>query len=123
MEALKRFGEGTKSAKRIGKALLKFVQICMTLIQCNPEHDPAILSALALHQQSDAAKLGGVGSPLHQGTTTGDALPSGMVPTFPQDDPFAAFDMGMQQYWTDNSLDLFTDLVGVEPGLTAMMAG
>ena len=58
-----------------------------------------------------------------QGMMDGSAGSHGVLPTLDSDDPFAVFDMGMQQYWADNSLDLFTDLVGIEPGLTAMMAG
>lgn len=138
VETLQRFGEGTRSAKRIRKTLLKLVQICMTLAQCNPDHGPAILSALSSSQQAEAAQMhaaaaqnaagGGLAVQHPQVGGDGHAIegpiaPNGMLPTMGPDDPFAAFDMTMPHYWTDNSLDLFTDLVGVEPGLTAMMAG
>ncbi|OAL37349.1 hypothetical protein AYO20_03198 [Fonsecaea nubica] len=125
METLKRFGEGTKTAKRIRKTLLKLVQICMTLVQFNAEHGPTILSALSSGQQSEAAQLSSQNSVSlqPQGAIDGGIATNGLLPTLGQDDPFAAFDMTMHQYWTDNSLDLFADLVGVEPGLTAMMAG
>ncbi|KAH0831548.1 hypothetical protein FOPE_00461 [Fonsecaea pedrosoi] len=125
METLKRFGEGTKTAKRIRKTLLKLVQICMTLVQFNLEHGPTILSALSSGQQSEAAQLSSQNSVSlqPQGAMDGGIATNGLLPSLGQDDPFAAFDMTMHQYWTDNSLDLFADLVGVEPGLTAMMAG
>ncbi|OAL32981.1 hypothetical protein AYO22_00066 [Fonsecaea multimorphosa] len=125
METLKRFGEGTKSAKRIRKTLVKLIQICMTLVQLNPEHGPAILSALASGQSGEAGQTSNQNglSLQPQGAMDGTMATNGILPTLGQDDPFAAFDMSMHQYWTDNSLDLFADLVGVEPGLTAMMAG
>ncbi|OAP63482.1 hypothetical protein AYL99_02709 [Fonsecaea erecta] len=125
METLKRFGEGTKSAKRIRKTLVKLVQISMTLVQLNPEHGPAILSTLSSGQQSEAAQVNSQSSLSlqPQGAMDGNMATNGLLPILGQDDPFAAFDMSMHQYWTDNSLDLFADLVGVEPGLTAMMAG
>jgi hypothetical protein len=125
MEALKRFGEGTKSAKRIRKTLLKLMQICMTLVQSNPELGPVILSALASSQQGEFTQGNGQ-SGAHvqpQGVVDGSIPMNGALQNLGPDDPFAFYDMGMQQYWTDNSLDLFADLVGVEPGLTAMMAG
>ena len=125
MEALQRFGEGTKSAKRIKKTLVKLMQICMTLIQNNPEHGPTILSALTSSQQVEVAPNNAQrGLDLQTQATMNDPTAmNGALPTLAPDDPFAMFDMGVQQYWTDNSLDLFTDLVGFEPGLTAMMAG
>ncbi|KAJ9615634.1 hypothetical protein H2200_001709 [Cladophialophora chaetospira] len=126
MEALQRFGEGTKSAKRIRKTLVKLMQICMTLVQSNSEQGPAILSALTASQQGEVAQSHGQTGMVSQnhGIMDGSAAMQGMLPTLAPDDPFAMFDMGMQQqYWADNSLDLFTDLVGIEPGLTAMMAG
>ena len=126
MEALKRFGEGTKSAKRIQKTLVKLLQICMTLVQSSPEHGPSIMSALTTSQQSEAAQVNGpsrLEMPPPPVTIGGTTSMNGVMSTLESDDPFGLFDMGLQQYWTDNSLDLFTDLVGVEPGLTAMMAG
>ncbi|OCT54128.1 C6 transcription factor [Cladophialophora carrionii] len=125
MEALKRFGEGTKSAKRIRKTLLKLMQICMTLVQSNPELGPVALSALATSQQGESAQsTGQSGAQVQpQGVVDGSAAINGVVQNLGPDDPFAFYDMGMQPYWADNSLDLFADLVGVEPGLTAMMAG
>jgi hypothetical protein len=124
-EALKRFGEGTKMAKRIRKTLVKLMQISMTLVQSSAEHGPAILTALTVPQQGEVSQaeldVHTQAQPVMEGSATG----SGMLPSLVMDDPFAVFDlgMGMQPYWTDSNLDLFTDLVGVEPGLTAMMAG
>jgi hypothetical protein len=125
MEALKRFGEGTKSARRIKKTLVKLIQICMTLVQSNPEQGPAMLSALTASQQGGANQPNGQSGldMQHQGAMDGPAALNGVLPSLASDDPFAVFDMGTQQYWTDNSIDLFADLVGVEPGLTTMMAG
>ena len=128
METLKRFGEGTKSAKRIDKTLRKLVQICMTLVQSHTEHGPSILSALSSNQSGEAVQVNGQsGLALqHLGSIDGPAPPTGGLPTLAPSDPFAAFDMGTHQYtpyWTENNLDLFADLGGVEPGLTAMMAG
>lgn len=134
MEALKRFGEGTKTAKRIRKTLMKLMQICMTLVQSNPEHGAVILSALSTtqqqqQQQSEPAQQQSASNQndskgqSFQDATMDSSGANGVLPALAPDDPFAVFDVGMDHYWTDNSLDLFTDLVGVEPGLTAMMAG
>ncbi len=152
-ETLQRFGQGTRSSKRIRKTLVKLVQICMTLVQFSPDHGPAILSALSLSTQQqqqqqqqpqpDTAlpgapdQTGFVGQQMQQpmhgqeghgiGHPVSVVLPNhdhGNLATFGPDDPFATFDMGMQQqYWTDANLDLFTDLVGVDTGLTAMLSG
>ncbi|KAK6379813.1 hypothetical protein LTS17_005886 [Exophiala oligosperma] len=128
-EALQRFGEGTRSSKRIQRTLVKLVQICMTLAQFNPEHGPTVLSAFSSYQNpSDPAQMqaqqesrmttqnaGGMGPP---------ALLNGALSnTIQPDDPFAMFDMHMPQYWTDANLDLFSDLVGVDTGIAAMLSG
>ncbi|KIX01785.1 uncharacterized protein Z518_09512 [Rhinocladiella mackenziei CBS 650.93] len=127
VETLQRLGEGTRSAKRIRKTLLKLVQICMTLAQCSPEHGPTILSALSASQQSGAAQMQGQNGlalqPHNEATMDGSVDTNCILPPIAADDPFAALDVGMYQYWTDNNLDLFTDLVGIDTGLTAMMAG
>lgn len=124
-ETLQRFGQGTRSSKRIRRTLVKLVQICMTLAQFSPEHGPVILSALSSNQQSDAQQefavqmqMQGQGeNGMQQEAVGGVGAPGAM------DDPFTMFDMSMPQYWTDTNLDLFTDLVGVETGLTAMLSG
>lgn len=95
----------------------------MTLSQCHPEQGTAILSALTANQQSDVT-LGQNGVAMHgHAGMDGTVAPNGMIPAIAPDDPFSAFDMTMHPYWTDSGMDLFTDLVGVEHGLTAMMAG
>jgi hypothetical protein len=54
-------------------------------------------------------------------------MTNGVMPAMGQglngNDPFAVFDIGLHQYWTDGDLDLFSNLVGVEDGLTSLMAG
>jgi uncharacterized membrane protein YccC len=145
-DTLQRFGQGTRSSKRIRKTLVKLVQICMTLVQFSPEHGPVILSALSQQstqqqQHLDAALLQQqqqqqqqhdlAVQQLQQHDNMGHHPPSVLpnnaegnnLATFGPDDPFVNFDMGMQQYWTDANLDLFTDLVGVETGLSAMLSG
>lgn len=129
-ETLQRFGEGTKSAKRIRKTLLKLVQICMTLVQCNPEHGPTILTALASMFEEDVARshaqqneilVQNMGQEMEPGVMMGNS--NSMLPMLPPPDPFTTYDINMHQYWTDTNLDLFNDLVGVESGLTSLMAG
>ena len=126
VETLQRFGEGTRSARRIRKTLLKLVQIC-TIVQCNPDHGPGNLSALSSNLHSDTAQVQSQHGPLlhHQqgGSMDAAGVLNSNLSTIAPDDPFMAFDMTTEQYWPDNNLDLFTDLVGVETGLTAMMAG
>lgn len=137
-EALQRFGEGTRSAKRTRKTVLKLMQICVTLAQCHADHGPAILAAMASthnhphhSHQSEIPPLqagqDGVGPHVHNGddNTNGMVSIDGTLPDLANgaNDPFTAFDMGMHQYWTDTNLDLFTDLVGVDTGLTHMLAG
>ncbi|KAG9773388.1 AAT family amino acid transporter, partial [Aureobasidium melanogenum] len=60
-EALQRFGEGTRSAKRTRKTVLKLIQICVTLAQCHADHGPSILAALAashhLQQQQQQQQI------------------------------------------------------------------
>jgi hypothetical protein len=55
------------------------------------------------------------------------SMTNGVMPALGQNlngnDPFAVFDIGLHQYWTDGDLDLFSNLVGVEDGLTSLMAG
>lgn len=127
-ETLQRFGEGTRSAKRIRKTLLKLVHICMNLAQSNHEQGAAILSALSSNYDAEMAQLQqqieldlvNSGGGLMQGpmiTTDGMMLPPTTI------DPFATYDGGMHQYWSENTMDLFNDLVGVESGLTSLMAG
>ncbi|KAJ4680160.1 hypothetical protein HRR95_003879 [Exophiala dermatitidis] len=152
-EALQRFGEGTRSAKRTRKTVLKLIQICVTLAQCHADHGPSILAALAAshhlqqqqqqqiqqrqhHQYQHTSEVGapmrnsqnGLDVPVH------DANDNPVIANVPVDgalphvashseDPFTMFDLGMHQYWTDTNLDLFTDLVGVDTGLTHMLAG
>lgn len=58
-----------------------------------------------------------------QGIGPEEMVTNGMLPMPPPPDPFTAYDMSMHQYWTDTNLDLFSDLVGVESGLTSLMAG
>ena len=125
MEALRRFGEGTKSARRMKKTLVKLMQICMTLLQSNSDHGPAVLSALSANQQGEVTQASGQNrlDVQQAGAMEVPAPMNGVLPDLAPDDPFAVFDVGMQPYWTDNTLDLFADLVGIEPGLTAMMAG
>ncbi|KIV85748.1 hypothetical protein PV11_01410 [Exophiala sideris] len=128
-DVLRRFGEGTKSSRRIARTLVKLVQICMTLAQLNPEQGPMILSALSSNQQSDVAQMQAQLDVARQtrngaGMVDGTASFHGMgTSTMGPDDPFAIFDANMPQYWTDTNLDLFSDLAGVEPGLAAMLSG
>jgi hypothetical protein len=127
-ETLQRFGEGTKSAKRIRKTLLKLVQICMTLAQCNPEHGPTILTTLASTFDADLARSQEQQNEMlvqNMGQEVGSEVmtTNNMLPMLPPPDPFTAYDISMHQYWTDANLDLFSDLVGVESGLTSLMAG
>lgn len=127
-ETLQRFGEGTKSAKRIRKTLLKLVQICMTLVQCNPEHGPTILTALASMFEEDVARSHAQQNEIlvqnmGQEMEPGVMMSNSMLPMLPPPDPFTTYDINMHQYWTDTNLDLFNDLVGVESGLTSLMAG
>ncbi|KAK4944002.1 hypothetical protein LTR10_016523 [Elasticomyces elasticus] len=128
-DVLRRFGEGTKSSRRIARTLVKLVQICMTLAQLNPEQGPMILSALSSNQQSDVAQMQ-VQLDVARQTQTGAGMVDGTASfhgmgtsTMGPDDPFAIFDANMPQYWTDTNLDLFSDLAGVEPGLAAMLSG
>lgn len=127
-ETLQRFGEGTKSAKRIRKTLLKLVQICMTLAQCSPEYGPTILTALASTFDADFARSQEQQNEVlvqNMGQEVGSEVmtTNNMLPMLPPPDPFTAYDISMHQYWTDANLDLFSDLVGVESGLTSLMAG
>jgi len=127
-ETLQRFGEGTKSAKRIRKTLLKLVQICMNLVQCSPEHGPAILGALTSTFDADLARSQAQQNEalvqnMGQEIGTEEMMTNSMLPMLPPPDPFTTYDMSLHQYWTDTNLDLFNDLVGVESGLTSLMAG
>lgn len=128
-DTLQRFGEGTKSSKRIRRTLVKLVQMCMTLAQFNAQQGPVILSALSSNQQSDVAQIQAELDVAMQ-AQNGASMMGGSVPlhgmgttAMGTDDPFAMFDTNMPQYWTDTNLDLFSDLVGVEPGLAAMLSG
>jgi hypothetical protein len=130
-DTLQRFGEGTRSSKRIRRTLVKLVQICMTLAQFSPEYGPVILSTLSSQQQLlDAASQ--LRAQLESGISMQDAagldgtvLATGAMgtTTISADDPFTVFDMNMPHYWTDTNLDLFSDLVGVDTGIAAMLSG
>ncbi|KAJ9502334.1 hypothetical protein H2202_002399 [Exophiala xenobiotica] len=130
-DTLQRFGEGTRSSKRIRRTLVKLVQICMTLAQFSPEYGPVILSTLSSQQQPlDAASQlrAQLESGIHMQDAAGldgpvlatDAMGT---TTMSADDPFTVFDMNMPHYWTDTNLDLFSDLVGVDTGIAAMLSG
>lgn len=85
----------------------------MTALSSNFDADMAQLQAhneMTLHNMS-------------QEIASGTMMTNAMLPMLPPTDPFATYDMGMHQYWTDTNLDLFNDLVGVESGLTSLMAG
>lgn len=127
-ETLQQFGEGMKSARRIRKTLLKLVHICMNLAQCNNEQGATILSALSSNFDAEQAlfqqHLGGDLQGADSGSLNGAMIPTdGMMLPPTVIDPFATYDVGMHQFWSENTLDLFNDLVGVESGLTSLIAG
>lgn len=109
---------------------MKLVQICMTLAQFSPAYGAMILSTLSSHQQPlDASQLRSQhepGMPMQDAAgLDGPVLPTDTIgtTTMPADDPFTVFDMNMPHYWTDTNLDLFSDLVGVDTGIAAMLSG
>jgi len=109
---------------------VKLVQICLTLAQFSPEYGPTILSTLSSHQQPlDASQLRmqhESGMPMQDAAgLDGPVVPIDAMGTtaMPADDPFTVFDMNMPHYWTDTNLDLFSDLVGVDTGIAAMLSG
>ncbi|KIW16954.1 hypothetical protein PV08_04145 [Exophiala spinifera] len=127
-EALQRFGEGTRSSKRIQRTLVKLVQICMALARFSPEHGSTILSAFSSYQYpSDTAQTQAQQQAIVTVSSIGAPAPvllNGAMPnTIQTDDPFTMFDMHMPQYWTDANLDIFSDLVGVDTGIAAMLSG
>lgn len=161
VDALQRFGEGTKSAKRIRKTLSKLMQRCITLgevpfsfsisldrkvragpvrfpysrvtrtkllgpelifslVQSSPDFGPAVLSTLSVRDHPETFHVPHQNPELFP-PHSGDAMGSPLPPMGPYN-PFAALDTDLHQLWTENDLDLFTDLGGVESGLTALMA-
>ena len=128
INAIQKFGVGTRSAKKIQKTLVKLVQMCISLGQVNPDYGPAIISAWPTREnagmlQNENRNQRDVGFPPQNGNAVHfNVSETDNLPLVPQPDLFDGVDVGFH-YWPQNDIDLFDDLGGVESGLTDLMAG